>query len=121
MHRKNRASLPLGRKGFVQRMRCRRIGGAVMIEPVNSPERFCRVVAEYNGTEIRKVEQIETVTISGYSLYRFAEFYFWKIYPDLQLETVRKNEDMIFRLRAVIFILLFFILLLIIQILSDGK
>ncbi len=77
-----------------------------------SEDDFCRVFTEYTGEKIDNPEQLTQYTMNGMSLYNFADFYFWNIYSKRLSDENRSTDDKIFRLKAVIVLLLFVLIAL---------
>ena len=79
---------------------------------LNAKENFCRVFTEYTGEKIDKVEQLTQYQTNGKCLSEFADFYFWNVYSKMKGDQAVKTTDTIFRLKAIIIILIAFLLLI---------
>lgn len=86
-----------------------------MKELKQTPQEFCKIVTQFTGEPIDKLGQIVQWKLHGTELYDLCNFYFSCVYTRYTSEELRRKDNTVYRLKAIIVFLLIIIALLIIK------
>jgi hypothetical protein len=86
-----------------------------MNELKQTPKEFFKILTQYTGKPVYKLEQIIHWKIHGTELYDLCKFYFSCVYTRYTSEELRRKDNTIYRLKGIIVFLLIIITLLIIK------
>ena len=86
-----------------------------MKELKQTPQEFCKIVSHFTGERVEKLGQIQQWKLHGTELYELCNFYFSCVYTRYTSEELRRKDNTVYRLKAIIVFLLIIITLLIIK------
>ena len=86
-----------------------------MKELKQTPKEFCKIVSIFKGEPIEKLGQIVQWKLHGTELYELCNYYFSCVYTRYTSEELRRKDNTVYRLKAIIVFLLIIIALLILK------
>lgn len=86
-----------------------------MSELKQTPKEFCKILTHWTGEPVDKLGQVVYRKLHGTELYELCNFYFSCVYTRYTSEELRRKDNAIYRMKAIIAVLLIIILLLIIK------
>jgi hypothetical protein len=86
-----------------------------MKTPTHTPKEFCKIVTHFTGEQISDPEQIKMWKMNGTEIFELCSFYFKEVYSNFTVQELRRQQNINYRLKVILYVLLIVIAILIIN------
>jgi hypothetical protein len=86
-----------------------------MKTPTHTPKEFCKIVTHFTGEPVSKLGQIVQWKMHGTELFELCTFYFDEVYSKFTAQELRRQQNINYRLKVILYVLLIVIAILVIN------